>query len=125
MLGHVSSSCCVRAMFLTKGGMRTKQMPLTTPIGKPVTATNPMSRRKVGGREWRMTLYELIESERAGIAAWWAISNRHVGDAETQRLCVQGLAEAAERLGKLNELVNYKGEESNGNGQHSENPGGA
>jgi hypothetical protein len=54
-----------------------------------------------------VSIEELIESERAGIAAWRSIKGRHPGDAITLGYCVDGLAEAAERLGTLQELRHY------------------
>lgn len=83
-----------------------------------VTATNPMSRRKVGKREWRVTVYELLESEQAGLSILRSISNRHPTDAETQRLCGQGFEETAERVIRLNQLLGYRDEkEEQTNGQ--------
>lgn len=46
-------------------------------------------------REWKVSIEELIESERAGIAAWRSIKGRHPADAVTLGYCVDGLAEAA------------------------------
>jgi hypothetical protein len=81
-------------------------------------AANPMAalkRRQVAKREWKVTIYELIESERQSLQTLRAIGNRHPSDAETQRLVSTGALEAAERMAKLNELLHYKeGEQGNG-----------
>lgn len=80
-----------------------------------------MSRRRVGKREWRVTVYELLESEQAGLGILRSISNRHPHDAETQRLCGQGFEEAAERVIRLNQLLGYRDEkeDANADGQHT------
>lgn len=55
-----------------------------------------------------MSIYELIESERASLQALRAIGNRHVNDVETQRLVATAALEAAERMSQLHELLHYK-----------------
>lgn len=59
------------------------------------TPVATLKRRIVGMREWKVSIEELIESERAGIAAWRSIKGRHPADAVTLGYCVDGLAEAA------------------------------
>ena len=61
-----------------------------------------------------MTIYELIDSERAGLQALRSIGNRHVNDVETQRLVATAALEAAERMSQLHELLAYKGQEREG-----------
>lgn len=69
-----------------------------------------IKRRPVGKGAWRMTVTELIESERVGLQHLRAIGNRHTNDVDTQRYVAQAAMEAAERLAKLNELLHYKDE---------------
>lgn len=75
------------------------------------TPIDAIRRRPIGKAAWRMTLNELLESERTGLQALRAIGNRHPHDMETQRLVATLAIEAAERIGKLNELLAYKGDE--------------
>lgn len=75
-----------------------------------------MGRRMAGKREWRVTVYELLESEREGITILRSISNRHPNDAETQRLCGRGFEEIAGRVIRLNELLGYRDEKGEPNG---------
>lgn len=95
--------CRVYVLFLSSLGRRKAR----TQTMKPLSATNPVARRKTGGREWKLTLYELIESEREGLQSLRAIGNRYPHDGELQRLIANAALEAAERISKLNELVNY------------------
>lgn len=67
-----------------------------------------IKRRPVGKGAWKMTITELIESERASLQDLRAIGNRHPNDVETQRYLVKVLLEAAERLSKLMELQHYR-----------------
>lgn len=62
-----------------------------------------------------MSVYELIESERAGLHALRAIGNRHVNDVDTQRLVATAALEAAERISQLHELLLYR-EDKDANG---------
>jgi len=73
-----------------------------------------IKRRPVGKGAWKMTISELIESERASLQELRAIGNRHPNDAETQRHLVKVLLEAAERMNKLMELQHYKEPENGG-----------
>lgn len=67
-----------------------------------------IKRRPVGKGAWRMTITELIESERASLQELRAIGNRHPNDVETQRHLVRALLEAADRMNKLMELQYYR-----------------
>lgn len=67
-----------------------------------------LRRRPIGKAAWRMTLNELLESEKASLQALRAIGNRHPHDMETQRLVATLALEAADRIGKLNELLQYR-----------------
>lgn len=91
-----------------------------------MNAANPfaaLQRRQVGKREWRVTIQELLESERADLVLLRRMREKYTTDSETQGLVAQLLDSKAERLIKLNELLHYKGEEApnghNGNGGHS------
>jgi hypothetical protein len=76
-----------------------------------------IKRRPVGKGAWRMTVQELIESERAGLQHLRAIGNLHPNDAETQRLIAMAAFGVGERLGALQELAHYKdGNDTNGSG---------
>jgi hypothetical protein len=74
---------------------------------KPVSATNPFARRRVGKREWKVTVTELLESERTGLRHLRSISDRFVSNSEVQRLTTMAAIEAAERMSKLYELLSY------------------
>lgn len=83
----------------------------------PATELSVLKRRPVGKAAWRMTVQELIESERAGLQHLRAIGNRHPNDMETQRLVALAALEVGERLGALQELAHYKdGDTENGHG---------
>jgi hypothetical protein len=69
-----------------------------------------ISRRPVGKGAWRVTITELIESERAGLRHLEAIKKCHPKDAKLQGYVASCALEAAERLAKLNELLHYRGE---------------
>lgn len=78
-----------------------------------------IKRRPVGKGAWKVTVQELIESERHSTQMLRAISNRHPNDVETQRLVACVALESAERLGRLQELAHYK-ESDNGNGDNGQ-----
>ena len=67
-----------------------------------------IKRRPVGKGAWKVTINELIESERTSLQHLRAIGNRHPHDSETQRYITHAALEAAERLIKLGELLHYK-----------------
>lgn len=71
------------------------------------SATNPMGRRKVHGREWRMTIYELLESHKRINQLLRMIGNRHPNDVETQRAIAQATSEVADDVIGLQELLGY------------------
>lgn len=56
-----------------------------------------------------MELREVLESEQAGIVILQKIVKRHVTDAATLVLCTEAMAEATQRMIKLNNLYHYKG----------------
>lgn len=72
-----------------------------------VTATNPMGRRKVNGREWRVTVHELLENCKRVNQLLRAIGNRHPNDVETQRAVAQATGEIADGVIGLQELLGY------------------
>lgn len=74
-------------------------------------ATKVIERRSVGKASWRMTLNELLESEQSDLARLRRLRDKHLHDAETQRLIGELLYEKAERLLRLNELLRYKGKD--------------
>jgi hypothetical protein len=74
----------------------------------PSDVLTVLKRRPVGKGAWKMTINELIESERTCLDHLRAIGNRHPGDAETQRYVTQAALESATRLIKLGELLHYK-----------------
>ena len=88
----------------------TKQRKVIQPMSTTYDLLKVISRRPVGKGAWRMTLTELIESERTCLQYLRAIGNRHPSDGDLQRFVAQATAEAAERIAKLNELLCYKGE---------------
>jgi hypothetical protein len=59
-----------------------------------------------------MSLTELIESERDCLRHLRAIGDRHASDAETLRHINKVVLEAAQRIAVLNELMQYKGDDS-------------
>jgi hypothetical protein len=65
-------------------------------------------RRPVGKGAWKVTITELIESERTGLQHLRAIGNRYPDDADLQRYVAQATAEVAERILRLNELLHYR-----------------
>lgn len=65
-------------------------------------------RRPVGKVAWKVTIDELIESERTTLQHLRSIANRHPHDTETQRAVASLTLEAAERLAKLHELRSYR-----------------
>ena len=70
--------------------------------------TDALRRRQTGKAAWKMTLNDLLESEKTGLMALRALGNRHPHDMETQRLVAQLALEAADRISLINELLNYK-----------------
>jgi hypothetical protein len=67
-----------------------------------------IKRRPVGKGAWKMSLTELIESERAGLRHLRAIGDRHPNDTDTLRHINKALYEAADRIAVLSELLHYK-----------------
>ena len=65
-------------------------------------------RRPVGKGAWKVTITELIESERTCLQILRAIGNRAPNDPEMQRHVANITLEVAERLIKLGELLHYK-----------------
>ncbi len=59
-----------------------------------------------------MTIQELLESERAGVALLRQLRLRHPNDTETLRMVAEAQEEAAGRIISLSELMHYKGEEA-------------
>lgn len=83
-----------------------------------------MSRRRAGKREWKVTIYELFESEQTSRQVLRSISDLRPNDAEIQRLCGKGFEESAERVSKLHELLLYNDKEDlQTNGQHAMDAG--
>jgi hypothetical protein len=87
------------------------------------TAASPFDaykRRIVGGIYWRDRLQEAIELERSTLADLRAIKDKHHTHLATQQLVANVALAAAERMGMLNELLQYQSKEepngSNGNG---------
>lgn len=73
-----------------------------------------IKRRPVGKGAWKMTLQEIIESERTSLQDLRAIGNRHPHDAETQRYIANAMYEAADRVMKLTQLLQYKEPDNGG-----------
>lgn len=73
-------------------------------------AANPfaaLKRRQVGKREWKLSIQEILESERSDLARLRRLRGKYANDAETQRLVAELCDEKSERVIKLNELLHY------------------
>lgn len=105
----------VFAAHLQKGSKHEREMAASNQnvAGKPATNIEVIRRRPIGKALWKLTIYELIDSERAGLQALRSIGNRHVNDVDTQRLVATAALEAAERMSQLHELLQYRSEEPN------------
>jgi len=80
----------------------------THPQNGPADYIATIKRRPVGKGAWKMTITELIESERAGLRHLRAIGNRHPNDSETQRAIASAAFESADRIAQLSELLHYR-----------------
>lgn len=81
---------------------------------EPITELSVIKRRPVGKGAWRMTLQQVIESERGDLSSLRRLSEKYPHDAELQRIVAQLYAEHNERAHKLWELMNYRGEGGEG-----------
>ena len=77
-----------------------------------------IKRRPVGKGAWKMTIQELIESERASLRHLRAIGNRHPNDSDTQRAITNAVFESADRIALLSELLHYKDGETCAEAEH-------
>ena len=102
----VGGMVAIRRFFVANSLLTRKKTPMSTTHD----LLSVIRRRPVGKGAWKMTITELIESERTSLQHLRAIGNRYPGDADLQRFVAQATAEAAERLIRLNELLHYRGE---------------
>lgn len=82
-------------------------------------SVNPYSalkRRQAGKREWKVSIEEVLKSEREGMKVLRELSDKYSTDAATQKLIGEGFEQAAGRVIALTELLHYKdtGEAING-----------
>jgi hypothetical protein len=90
--------------------MSTSQHNIATPL-------DVIKRRPVGKGAWKLTIQDLLESERLSLQHLRSISDKRPEDAAIQRLVANAALEAGERISQLQELMHYKDEKPNENGE--------